>query len=308
MAKFSRLSSPNQFVLGSFYEPAIAEVVTPLSPKAFSYYKFEYLGSFKDNQYEISKIKVIPRSRGDNVFEGVIFIVEDWWSIHSLDMRVVKLGIKAQVKQIYNPIDDKAWLPISIQYRADGKIFGFDFEFNYQATLKDYKIKLNPALVVPEMKLIDEKIQKEEAKKIEKKYSKKDQQLQERLASGKEVTNKELRQMIKEYEKEEQKQTKEPEVISESTFKIDSSAYKKDSTFWAEIRPVALSKQEERGYKIRDSMSVVEKQREEGDTLRSKKGKKGFQVTDLLVGDSYRVSKTSDFKIHFPVRTCRENA
>ena len=128
-----RNTSPNQFVLGSFYEPAIAEVVTPLSPKAFSYYKFEYLGSFKDNQYEISKIKVIPRSRGDNVFEGVIFIVEDWWSIHSLDMRVVKLGIKAQVKQIYNPIDDKAWLPISIQYRADGKIFGFDFEFKLKA-------------------------------------------------------------------------------------------------------------------------------------------------------------------------------
>jgi hypothetical protein len=295
-----RNTSPNQFIFGSFYESEIAEVVSPLSPKSFSYYTFEYLGSFKDNHYEISKIKVTPRSRGDNVFEGIIFIVEDWWSIHSLDMRTVKLGIKFKVKQIYNPIEDKAWLPISQQFQVEGKVFGFEFTGEYFATMKDYKIKLNPDLVVAEMKVIDAKIEKEEAKKIEKKFSKKDQQLQERMASGKEVTNKELRQMLREYEKQEQKETKEPAVISESTFKIDSLAYKKDSTFWAEIRPVALSKQEERGYHVTDSMAVIQKQKEEGDTLRNKKGKKGFQLTDLLVGDSYKLSKTTNFQIHFP--------
>lgn len=295
-----RNTSPNQFVFGSFYESEIAEVVSPLSPKAFSYYKFEYLGSFKDNNYEISKIKVTPRSKGDNVFDGMIFIVEDWWSIHSLDLRTVKLGINFKVKQIYNPIEDKAWLPISQQFFVDGKVFGFEFTAEYLATLKDYKITLNPDLVVAEMKVIDEKIEKEEAKKIEKKFSKKDQQIQERLASGKEVTNKELRQMVREYEKQEQKETKEPEVLSESTFTVDSAAYKKDSTFWADIRPVALSKQEERGYQINDSISTVERQREEGDTLKSRKGRKGFRPTDLLVGNSYRINKTTDFRIHFP--------
>lgn len=295
-----RNTSPNQFVFGSFYESEIAEVVSPLSPKAFSYYKFEYLGSFKDNNYEISKVKVTPRSKGDNVFEGMIFIVEDWWSIHSLDLRTVKLGINFKVKQIYNPIEDKAWLPISQQFFVDGKVFGFEFTAEYLATLKDYKITLNPDLVVAEMKVIDEKIEKEEAKKIEKKFSKKDQQIRERLASGKEVTNKELRQMVREYEKQEQKETKEPEVLSESTFTVDSAAYKKDSTFWSEIRPVALSKQEERGYQINDSISTVERQREEGDTLKSRKGKKGFRPTDLLVGNSYRINKTTDFRIHFP--------
>jgi hypothetical protein len=293
-------TSPNQFVFGSFYESEIADVVSPLSPKAFSYYKFEYLGSFKDNNYEISKIKVTPRSNGDNVFEGIIFIVEDWWTIHSLDLRTVKLGIKFKVKQIYNPIEDKAWLPISQQFFVDGKVFGFEFTAEYLATLKDYKITLNPDLIVAEMKVVDEKIEKEEAKKIEKKFSKKDQQIQERLASGKEVTNKELRQMVREYEKQEQKETKEPEVLSENTFTVDSAAYKKDSTFWTEIRPVALSKQEERGYQINDSMAVVNKQKEEGDTLKSRKGKKGFRPTDLLVGNSYRMTKTSDFRIHFP--------
>lgn len=293
-----RNTSPNGYVFGSFYEPEINEMVTPLSPAAFSYYKFEYLGSFKDQKYEISKIKVIPRSKGDNVFDGVIYIVEDWWSIHSLDLNASKLGIKVHMKSIYNPIEDKAWLPVSQQFFVNGRVFGFEFEFNYLATVKDYKITLNPNLP-QEMTIIDEKLEKAQAKEIKSKFSKKGQQLQQRLAEGKDVTNKELRQLVKEYEKEEQKKTKEPEVISETSFKVDSLAYKKDSTFWADIRPAPLDKEEVRGYKKNDSISTVQRKREEGDSLKPSKSK-GFQLKDIVLGDRYRINKNADFQIHTP--------
>ena len=49
-------TSPNSYIFGNFYEPVIAGTITPFSPKAFSYYRFEYLGTFKDLDYEISKI------------------------------------------------------------------------------------------------------------------------------------------------------------------------------------------------------------------------------------------------------------
>ena len=49
-------TSPNQFINASFYEPVIAEIVSPLSPKAFSYYKFEYIGRYTDRDYTVSKI------------------------------------------------------------------------------------------------------------------------------------------------------------------------------------------------------------------------------------------------------------
>ena len=302
-------TSPNAYVFGSFYQPEIAETVSPLSPKSFSYYRFEYLGSFKDQQYEISKIKVTPRSRGDNVFEGMIYIVEDWWSIHSLDMKATKVGININIKQIYNPIEDKArpndtygqaWLPVSQQFKVDGKVFGFEFEGQYLATVKEYKITLNPELQM-EMTVIDEKVQREEAKKVEKTFNKKNQQLQQRLTEGKEVTRKELNQLTREYEKQETKEQKEPDVILETNYTVDSMAYKKDSTFWTDMRPTPLTKEEERGYVVNDSISEVERKQEEGDTLRSsKKGKKGFQVYDLLTGDTYKMGKKSDFRIHFP--------
>ena len=291
-------TSPNEYVFGSFYEPEIAETISPLSPRAFSYYRFEYLGTFTDRDYSVSKIRVTPRSKGDNVFEGVLFIVEDWWSIHSLDFHVTKLGIDFEVKQIYNPIEDKAWLPVSQQFKVDGKVFGFEFEYNYLATVKDYKISLNPDLEL-DMKVIDEKIDKDYAKEVKTQFSEKDQNLKERLEGGKEITNKELRKLIRDYEKEERKQTDQPEVISDTKYSVDSLAFKKDSVFWADIRPIALTLEEIKGYKKSDSLAEVERKKQEGDTLKSSKHK-GFQVWDVLIGDNYKLSETSNFLIHSP--------
>ncbi|MEI9919640.1 MAG: DUF5686 family protein [Bacteroidota bacterium] len=301
-------ASPNAYVFGSFYEPEIAETISPLSPKSFSYYRFEYLGTFKDHGFDISKIKVTPRSRGDNVVQGTLNIVEDWWSIHSLDFDVTKLGITANVKQIYNPIEDKVWLPISQTFKVTGKIFGFEFEGNYFANMKDYKISLNPKLP-PDVVVVDEKTEKEEEKKEEKKkpepIKKKEvkvKKTEEKLAQGEQVTDKELRQLVKEYEKEEKKTSKEPDVISESTFAVDSLAYKKDSTFWNDIRPAPLSKEEVKSYQKDDSLADADRKKNEGDTLRhsSKKNRQGFQPWDLLTGDNYSLGKTASFRIHTP--------
>jgi hypothetical protein len=306
-------TSPNQFVFGSFYEPMIAETVSPLSPKAFSYYKFEYLGTFKDREYDVSRIKVTPRSKGDDVVDGEILIVENWWSIHSVDLHTTKLGIDIWVKMMSAPVEDKVWLPVSHRFKVDGKFFGFEFEYNYLATVSNYKIQVNPKVYVEtkQMEVVDEKIEKEEAKEIEKKYATaksskqkaqidKTKELQERLSSGKEITRKELNTLMKEYEKEEIKKSKEPEVVSNTSFKIDSGAYKKDSVYWTHVRPVPLTIDEVVGYKKMDSIAEVKRKEEAGDTLKASKHK-GFQPWDLLIGDNYKVGKHSNFRIDFPM-------
>jgi len=305
-------TSPNPYIFGSFYESEVAGTISPLSPKAFSYYKFEYMGTFKDRDYDVSRIKVIPRSKGDDVIDGMLYIVEDWWSIHSMDIHTTKLGIDINIKAVYAPIEDKAWMPVSHRFKVDGKVFGFEFEYNYLATVSEYKIKLNPELFVEsdKMKVIDEKIEKEQAAQIEKKSKpeskrkqvKKDEtkQLQERLSEGKEITRKELNTIIKDYEKAEVKEQKAPEVISNTTFKIDSGAYKKDSAYWAELRPVPLTKEEIKGYEKSDSIAAVTEKKEAGDTLKTSKHK-GFQPWDLIIGDNYKISKHSHLKIFFPI-------
>jgi len=299
---------PNSFINASFYEPDIGGVISPLSPKAFGYYKFVYEGFFVDRGREIDKIRVIPRSRGDNVFSGTINLVDGEWAIHSLDLKTYKLGTEINAKQVYAPIEDKAWLPISLQIKMNGKYFGFKFEINYLASLSDYKIELNPDLEY-EVEVIDEAVEKELAKQIEESRNAKVENIEGRLSQGKEVTRKELKKMLKEYEKEEQAEQAEPEVVENYELEIDSMAAKRDSLYWEKIRPVPLTKLESRGYAVIDSMEVAEEEKAKKDSLGVRKNKKkaGFEFGDLLFGGSYGKPDKGRFYIKSAANTLQFN-
>jgi hypothetical protein len=296
-------TSPNAFIFGSFYQPVIGETISPLSPSAFAYYKFEYQGTFKDQNYDVSKIRVIPRTRGDNVVEGMLYIVEDWWSIHSLDFTTTRLGFVIAIKQMYAPIEEKAWMPVTQHFFITGRFFGFEFEYTYLATVSNYRITLNPELVVQNMVIIDEKLQNERARELEKMLGSKKQPLQQRLEQGEEITRRELKSLMKEYERKETKEQDNPEVIGIYNVTVDSGAYKKDSTYWAVIRPIPLTEEEIKGYRITDSLAIEERKKEEGDTLmRSANNKEGFQPWDLIIGDYYKLGRQTSLLIE-PLQT-----
>lgn len=288
-------TSPNSFILGSFYDPIYVDAVSPLSPKAFGYYKFEYLGTKRERGFEISKIKVTPRSRGDEVFWGIISIVEDDWSIQSTNLNMQNLGIVFNIRQIYEPIESSVWLPISHKFDVTGKVFGFEFEAQYLSTMGKYKIELNPDLV-QEIEIIDEKIEKEIAKELTNKKSK---EAQTTLATGGELTRKQFRKLINDYEREEKKKEKEPLVASNYTIEVDSLANKTDSAYWAQIRPVPLTEYEIKGYHKIDSASVAEKAEAEGDTLVTNKHN-GFRPYDILLGYNFKLGKNDRLKYYAP--------
>jgi len=70
--------------------------------------------------------------------------------------------------------------------------------------------------------------------------------------------------------------------------------------YWQNIRPVPLTEEEVKGYRKSDSLAVVERKKEVGDTVKVSKHR-GFQPWDILMGDSYKVGKHSNFKIHMPL-------
>ena len=285
-------ASPNAYINGSFYEPELANSISPLSPRAFSYYRFEYDGTFSEGGYEISRIKVYPRSRGDNVFAGYIQIIEDIWAIHSLRLETTKLGITFDIRQQYAPIDPNAWLPVTHDFFITGKVLGFDFEGNYLASVSNYDITLNPELEV-ELTVVDTKVEEDLAARLKEEV--KDDKLltaQERLSEGGEVTNKELRKLLREYEKAERELQEDPDLISNRTYEVDSLARNYDSLFWQDRRPVPLTLEEVIGYEKTDSLVEVQRMEAEGDTLTTKKRRKGFQPWDVLIGDTYRFEKS----------------
>ena len=295
-------SSPNGYIYGSFYEPDIAQAVSPLSTKAFGYYKFELAGYFNDRGYNVNKIKVTPRSRGDNVFTGYIYIVEDLWSIHSLDLEVYKLGIRFDINQVYAPVQEQVWLPVSHKFLVNGKIFGFGFDYRYLATVSDYEVRINPDLDV-DFTVIDEKIDRELARTAEaRQKDRRDlNEIEEKLNTGEELTRKDLRRMMREYEKDEQQEMEEPEVVENVSYEVDSLATRRDSSYWAAIRPIPLTKAEVRGYEVQDSIAVADKEaaeaEAEGVKNPNRRRKSKYSPFDIITGNSVKLGENS--RLHY---------
>jgi Family of unknown function (DUF5686)/CarboxypepD_reg-like domain len=307
--------SPTPYLNASFYEPKVAESVSPLSPKAFAYYKFELEGTFFDQGKMINKIKVIPRSKGDRIFEGFISIVDEEWAIHSLDLNTITEGIAINIKQMYQNIADKAWMPLSSVFVITGRLMGFGFEFNYLASSSNYKITLNPDLQV-DMVVIDETIEKKKAKELESRPKKKtsspdsstktkeskDEKLsaiQEKLADGEEISRKELRKLMAAYEKEERKTSDEPKVESNTTYTVDSLAPKRDSLYWASIRTVPLTGAEKRGYEIGDSLAIVKAEKDK--KKKDNKKKDYFMPWDALMSSKHKLGKETYLHLGSPL-------
>jgi len=281
-------SSPNGYIFGSFYEPKIGESISPLSTRAFAYYRFRYEGSFIDRGFTVDKIKVVPRSKGDNVFEGYIFIIEDLWSIYNLDLTTYIYGIKFNIKQVYNPVEKNVWMPVNHQFVISGKFYGLEFVYNYLATVSNYQVTLNPDLDY-NVNLIDEKIEKERSKELEK--TKKDTLFD----PGKEITRKQFRKMIKEYEKEEDKKQNTENIEINSNYSVDSLANKKDSVYWMKTRPIPLNQYEVKGYRKMDSVLVVQNEKEAKDSL---KNNKKFKWYDIILGGGYKLDEHNHFRIY----------
>lgn len=280
-------ANPNAYINSSFYLPKVVGGISPLNESAFSYYKFEYQGSFKERGYEINKIKVTPRSKGDQVFEGTIYIREDYWNIHSLDLTTAVYGFNIRIQSIYAPVKEDIWMPVTQQLDFMGKVFGIGGKYTYLASLSNYQVTPNEDLNASVI-LIDEKIAPapEEIQAIKEK--KLDEGKEQVFEEEKEVSRKQFRKMMKEYEKQEQEETEEPDVISDYSYKIDSMAAKKDSAYWESIRPVPLTSREKVSYVKDDSIYVADKEQREKDSLRVRNGD-SFRLGHLLTGGYYKL-------------------
>ncbi len=287
-------TSPNGFINSSFYAPEVNGAISPLSPRAFTHYTFRYLGFKAEQGYNISKILVVPRRPGDQVFDGIIYIVDDLWCLHSVDLTTYIWGIRFDIDQIYQPFEPTVWLPINQTFDVAGSVFGFAFEYKYFAHIKNYDITLNPDLTFSPQ-VLDEKLAGADAKIADRRIREKSslEETFSALDEGEMISRKRLRKVMKEYEEQQLEEFQKDslvDVVSIYAQDVDSMAYERDSAYWIEIRPIPLTSYEVKGYKVMDSMSMAmdqeEDAREGSDTSIRKDRDFLSALTSTLLGEN----------------------
>ena len=300
--------SPNSFVQSSFYNPSTAGgAVSPLSPRAFGYYKFEYEGSFQENGLEVNKIKVIPRSYGNGVFKGSLYLIENTWAIHSLNLQTINDGISFDIRQVYSQVQD-VWMPTNQQYKASGGMMGFAGEFKYVVSVNYQNLKTNPAFK-ESVTVLDEKYEKPSNN-----LSKSDlrtKKLEDLAKQQKEFSTKQLRKLVKEYEKQDKKARKEKKedtnVTRSDSMTVDSLANKRTADYWNELRSVPLTALETVSYKNYDSVIIVKAAKVKADSSKAKKDSSGFNFGKIVFGGNYKLGKKWNLTYNGPLFNIRYN-
>jgi hypothetical protein len=279
---------PMPFIKASFYQPRVANALSPVSPEAFNHYSFRYEGFFKDQEVIVNKIYVEPKIRGDMVFEGYLYIVDELWALHSLDFDTFYQGFDVNIKQVYHPVEPMVWMPVTHRFNVKGTIFGFEFEFKYVAVNNEYEVNLNEQLIEPDS--ISSKASDDDSliRKID------TLQLMN-LKPGEKLSKKEMRKVMRSYEKQALKQVEQKErIMFRENIRFDSSAYERDSLYWASIRPVPLSNLEIKGYELKDSLRSVSRENFKKDSIRNEKNKK-FRIQHIIIGNDYPLSAKTSF-------------
>ncbi len=264
ISKRSSLPDDNEdqvmnYINYSFYDVDNEDLISPLSRKSFSFYKFQYQGFFRQGEYYVNKIKVTPRRKSQQLFTGYIYIVDQLWNLHSVDLNNEQFWGNIQVKQVMEEVEDKVWLPVSHNFLVDVKVMGFKLKANYGGSVEYTQVTPDTELQVPKMLQLayeDMADSVEDTVPVTKNQKKIDE-----LMSKDELNNRDMLKLTRLMEKERKEKTEEPDDLEidnwSSHYKIVKDTLKKDTVHWDAIRPIPLSESELHSFQVKDSLKLV---------------------------------------------------
>ncbi len=144
--------------------------ISPINESAFLSYRYRLLGTITEDGKVVNKILVMPKRKTDPCFHGVIYIQDNSWRIHSVDMYLTKdakidFVDTLKIRQLQAPVKgDSIWMPISMNFGFYFKFLGFKGDGYYNAVISDYEV--NPTF--------PKKFFKNEILKVEEEANKKD--------------------------------------------------------------------------------------------------------------------------------------
>jgi hypothetical protein len=299
-------NSPMDFIRASFYQPVIGNMaISPLAPEALSHYKFKYLGSSSQGNFIINKIQVIPKRKSQQLFEGTIFVIEDMWCLHSIDLENENIAGKIRIQQLFIPLQGDIWMPVSHKFDMQISIMGVKADAGYGSSIKYLQVSPNTALKKPENMSLFSKSKPITGNNLQDTIKTKNRQQIEKLLSKQELSNRDMIRLSTLMEKESKKSQgdsarKSLEVKDKITHIVEKDAAKKDSSYWAEIRPIPLSETESKSIRLSDSIKTKLNQINlKNDTVTKGKPKSKFMKAVREIGFGHTWSDTLGRSFNF---------
>jgi hypothetical protein len=124
-------------------------IVSPIADYAFNYYNYKLLGTFyDDNKFLINKIEVLSKRPKDNTFNGIIYIVEDQWTIDGLELSTAGENINVPIIEKLTFVQDYTYEPTSGDWVKRSQtidfvfgLFGFKGNGRFFANYTDHNFK-----------------------------------------------------------------------------------------------------------------------------------------------------------------------
>lgn len=291
-------TSPMGMITNNLYDAEKYGIVSPVGRNAMKVYNFRLDGVFQDQGKTINKILVIPKTKGNDVFSGYIYIADLFWNIHSADLRLHIPMTDVKVHQVYGEVNKNTWMPVSLDFDMDFSGLGLKMNFRYVASISDYKTTLNTALdhsfldrlnkqQLQEQQVLETFIA-EEKNKTELREKSKTQKRIETMLQKPVMNNRETVKLNRLIEAEAERNSPPEPLEIKSTFQVSQKQVNNDSAYWATLRPIPLTESEKVSFVKKDSFLLVSAKPEFQDSLRDSKRK--FKLKHLVLGKTYDYS------------------
>ncbi len=120
--------------------------ISPIADAALDFYRYKFLGSFFEDEIQVNRIRVIPKRNYEPLFAGDIYITENDWRIHSLNLTLTKqsqmeLIDSLRIEQLHVPVERDIWMVKSQAIYPSVKIFGFDGYGYFVSVYSQYNLQ-----------------------------------------------------------------------------------------------------------------------------------------------------------------------
>jgi hypothetical protein len=291
-------TSPMGMITNNLYDAEKYGIVSPVGKNAMKVYQFRLDGVFQDQGKTINKILVTPKTKGNDVFSGYIYIADLFWNIHSADLKLHIPMTDVKVHQLYAEVNKNTWMPVSLDFDMDFSGLGLKMKFRYVASITDYQTTLNAALDHSFLDRMNkqqfqdqqvlETITAEKKNRVTTLEKSKTQKRIEDLMQIPVMSNRDTKKLNRLIRLETERNSPPEPLEIKSTFQVSQKQVNNDSAYWTTLRPIPLTESEKISFVKKDSFLLVSSKPEYQDSLRDSKRK--FKIKHLIFGKTYDYS------------------